>query len=175
MPQGLEALHVLGDYWRPDEPIRTELGELIHAAKDHHQVDAADQLAEMITNLVPGRLDGLAEPVLVGAVPSNPVPSLHLPSVLAEALAATGVGIWSPDLVSRGRRTPRLRDVDPEHRPDVARAAGYRAGPLESGTTVVLVDDVVLTGTTLSHLAGCLLESGASRVVGAVAARTRRR
>jgi predicted amidophosphoribosyltransferase len=173
--QGLEALHVLGEYWQPDESVRTELGELIHAAKDGQEVDAADRLTMMISDLVPGRLDELESPALVTSVPTTRAAlAVHLPGLLAAALARAGVGELAPDLVHRARPTPRLRYSDPAARPQLVRAAGYSANPIEAGTTVVLVDDVVLTGTTMSHLASCLREAGAARVIGVAAARTRR-
>lgn len=173
IPEGLEALYVLGDYWHADEPVRTELGDLVHAAKDGHEHGSANRLAKMVTALVPGRLDELDAPVVVAAVPPNPVPPLHLPSVLAGALAAAGVGEWGRDLIRRAHPTSRLRDSDPAGRPELVRAAGYSSDPMGEGTTVVLVDDVVLTGTTLSHVAECLRNSGAARVIGVAAVRTR--
>ena len=42
------------------------------------------------------------------------------------------------------------------------------------GHQVVLVDDVVLTGTTLRYITRLLEDAGATRVVAVVAARTRR-
>jgi predicted amidophosphoribosyltransferase len=172
-PNGLDQLHVLGDYWHRDERRRTDLGMLIHAAKDQQQAAAAERLAEQIVTLAPVVVDSAA-PVLVAAVPSNPEPTVHLPGVLAQALAMAGLGDWADDLIERQVSTRSLRDVEPADRLEIARAAGYTVGPIVPGTTVVLVDDVVLTGTTLSHVAGCLRFAGAARVVGVVAARSRR-
>jgi predicted amidophosphoribosyltransferase len=172
-PNGLDQLHVLGDYWHRDERRRTDLGMLIHAAKDQQQAAAAERLAEQIVTLAPVVVDSAA-PVLVAAVPSNPEPTVHLPGVLAQALAMAGLGDWADDLIERQASTRSLRDVEPADRLEIARAAGYTVGPIVPGTTVVLVDDVVLTGTTLGHVAGCLRSAGATRVVGVVAARSRR-
>jgi predicted amidophosphoribosyltransferase len=172
-PDGLDELHVLGEYWHRDERRRTDLGRLIHAAKDEQQATAAERLAEKIVVLAPALVESAA-PVLVAAVPSNPAPTVHLPTVLAQALAMAGSGDWADDLIERQTATRSLRDVEPADRLEVARAAGYTVGPIRPGTTVVLVDDVVLTGTTLSHVAGCLRSAGATRVVGVVAARSRR-
>lgn len=171
---GLEDLHVLGEYWHRDEPNRTDLGMLVQAAKDQQQPAAAQRLAELIVTLAPGVIASAPAPVLVAAVPSNPAPAVHLPGVLARALAAAGVGVWAEDLIGRETSTRLLRNIEPAGRLEAALAAGYTVGPIEPGTTVVLVDDVVLTGTTLSHVAGCLRSVGATRVVGVVAARSRR-
>ena len=70
---GVEVL-LLGDYWRPDCDERTEIGWLVHRAKDQADDAAAEALAE--------RFAGLAEALadtpdgserLVVPVPSKPM------------------------------------------------------------------------------------------------------
>ena len=194
-------VYVLGDYWQPDRAERTEIGELVHRAKDHSDADAEQELAERFASLarvLPDTPDN--SPRLVVPVPPNPAttgedrrgaaadaaPSTSSPTppvedrprtltqLLAEALAATGAGECRPGLVTKSNATPRLRQIDPERRPQVAAEAGYRATEQATGRHVVVVDDVVLTGTTLTAIATCLHDAGAASVIAAVAARTRR-
>ena len=111
-------------------------------------------------------------------VPSVPVPvgagdRPHLAELLAASLAEAGAGEYRPSLITRRNGTPRLRDVDPERRAEVAASAGYGAGEPVAGRHIVVVDDVVLTGTTLRAVAACLRDAGAVSVTPAVAARTR--
>ena len=175
------AVRTLGDYWRPDRDERTDIGELVHRAKDCDDPRAATDLAERFARLVGSlpRADG-GLPRLVTPVPSRPAVDgsrdrPHLADLLAAALAAAGAGAYRPGLVVKGNATPRLRHVDPARRAEVAASAAYRARESVAGRHVVVVDDVVLTGITLHAVAACLLDAGAASVTAAVAARTRLR
>ena len=175
------ALCTLGDYWRPDRDERTGIGELVHRAKDQADTEAATELAErfaLLASVLPEADGGL--PCLVVPIPSSPAADpgddrLHLADLLAASLAAAGAGEYRPGLVAKTNPTPRLRHVDPERRAEVAAAAGYRARKSVAGRHIVVVDDVVLTGTTLNTAAACLRDAGAASVTAAVAARTRHR
>ena len=161
---GVDRLLVMGDVWEPGEPRRTELGRLL-AAEDHERL--AGRLGEFAA-------DHLAAPALVAAVPSDPQRARPLPARLAAAVAGAAGLAHEPDLVVRHRSTPRLRDTAPGDRPALVRAAHYGVSRPLDGDTVVLVDDVVLTGTTLAHLAELLVDAGAGSVIAVVAGRTRR-
>ena len=175
------AVYTLGDYWRPDRDERTDLGELVHRAKDLADPGAAGELSALfagLAGLLPEAVGG--QPRLVAPLPSAPVragddsrPNLAEP--LAASLAAAGAGEYRSDLLAKTKPTPRLRHVDPEHRPEVAASAGYRVCEPVAGHHIVVVDDVVMTGSTLNAVAACLRDAGASSVTAAVAARTRLR
>ena len=64
--------------------------------------------------------------------------------------------------------------MDPQWRADVAASADYRASESTAGRHIVVVDDVILTGTTVRTVVACLRDAGAASVTAAVAARTRR-
>ncbi len=111
-------------------------------------------------------------------VPSVPAPSAEddrpkLADLLAASLAAAGAGEYRPGLLTKTNPTPRMRYVDPERRAEVVDSAGYRVREPVVGRDIVVVDDVVLTGTTLCAVAACLRDAGAVSVTAAVAARTR--
>ena len=174
-------LLVLGDYWQPDCDERTEIGELVCRAKDRGDPGAASELAERFASLattLPEATGGL--PRLVAPVPSGPVPAggsdqPHLVERLASSLAAAGVGEYRPSLVVKSNPTPRMRHIEPDRRAEVAASACYSAREPVAGRHIVVVDDVVLTGTTLNAVTACLLDAGAATVTAAVAARTRLR
>ena len=146
-------LLVLGDYWRPDCDERTEIGVLIHRARDLAEDVAAQELAKRFASLAPHlgeTVDGSGR--LVVPVPSKPALAReggrsHLATHLAASLAAAGAGEYRPSLVAKTNDTPRLRHVDPERRADVAASADYRASESAVGRHIVVVDDVVLTGS----------------------------
>ena len=183
------CLVALGDYWRESSCgfERTEIGELLHLAKDSGDPGAAAELAERFARCAAGlpAAPDSAELRLVTAVPSFLAASeseqtgdrhRSLAQILAESLAAAGAGECRHDLVARSNPTPRMRHVALDRRAETAAAAGYTARePLVSGRHIVLVDDVMLTGATLDAVAGALTDAGASSVVMVAAARTRKR
>ena len=189
---GLDRLVVLDDYWTAPGsgpasgvPVRTEVGELVHRAKDSGDEAAAAELGRRLARLVRRSLPSQAGPLppraglvpLVVGIPSHPVRVVNLPAVLAEALAAAGIGEHRPGLLVRRHRTQKLRDLSPDasQRLDAVAAVGYEVAEPVAGRAVVLVDDVILTGTTLRFIAAKLQAAGADPVTAAAAARTRRR
>ena len=58
-------------------------------------------------------------------------------------------------------------------RPAMADAAGYGVDPIAVGRNIVLLDDVVLTGTTLGYLTQLLRAEGAASITPLVVAQTR--
>lgn len=182
---GIDRLVVLDDYWATlggdplgAEPTRTEVGDLVRQAKDSGDEAAAAELGRRLARLVGQSLPPQAGlvPLVVG-VPSHPPSAVDLPAVLAEALAAAGIGEHRPGLLVRRHRTQKLRDFGPDaaQRLDAVAAAGYEVAEPVTDRAVVLVDDVVLTGTTLWFIAAKLQAAGARSVTATAAARTRRR
>ena len=176
---GVELV-LLDDYWRADCDERTEVGWLVHRAKDQDNPEAATELAYQFAGLA-GALadtpDGSAR-LVVPVPPTQPAVntvSELLVDVLARSLTAAGAGEYRPDLVTRTAVTERLRHVDPQQRAEITAAAGYRASDAAAGRHVVVVDDVILTGATVGAVAACLRDAGAASVTAAVAARTRLR
>jgi predicted amidophosphoribosyltransferase len=167
----LSDLHVMGSYWCDgvDEP--SSLGSLVASAKDFGSGQALAELQELLAEFS-ANLD-LPRDTVVVAVPPGPRRGAHPVPALATCVAAA---IDAQEGVVLGRRyeTARLRDAPPEQRRDLVEAAGYEVISDVRGRRVVLVDDVILTGTTLQYLSGLLVEAGAARVDAVVACRTRR-
>ena len=174
-------VHVLGCYWHPERSVRTDIGELVHRAKDRADDAASAELAARFAGLAGCVVSQAADAApMVVPVPSRPAAMTgrggeHLAAVLARALAEGGAGTYCPGVLVRRSDTPRLRGTDPAGRAEAAARAGYEVRAPVEGRHVVLVDDVILTGATLSAVAGRLLEAGAASVTAAVAARTRMR
>ena len=110
----VENLHVLDDYWQAERAVRTEVGRLVHRAKDCGDGEAAMELAERFAGLAVRLAVPPADaPRLVAAVPSGPVSAVdgHRPtvaSVLAGALAAAGAGQYRSGLLAcSGASAPR--------------------------------------------------------------------
>ncbi len=94
------------------------------------------------------------------------------PELAMGAIAEGGVQVVEDDVVHRAGLTGRTIEDAAEHeRPALGRAAAYREGrapvPLE-GSTVVIVDDGLATGSTARAACIAARARGASRVVLAV-------
>lgn len=165
-------IHAMGEYWHTDRPERTTLGELVHRAKDLGCDDAARELVRRVEQYLIGmRLDRSA--VLTVMPPSPDRPSPLLQRLVADLVPPPGVEVR--ELVVRHHATPRIRELEPAARPAMVASAGYETVGDCRGRHVVVVDDVVLTGTTLRHVAGLLLDAGADAVTPVALARSRRR
>jgi ComF family protein len=151
-------------------------------------------LAQVILRLKHASGEGLAEAVgllwaehaeqrlrAAGATVVVPVPlhwrrhwrrGYNQSEALARALAARPGLPCRPRWLRRIRDTPHQAWQPPSARPGNVRDA-FRARPRTplAGETVLLVDDVMTTGSTASEAARALRQAGAARVVAAVLAR----
>ena len=166
-------MDVLGTIWHTDRHERTSLGSLVEAAKDLNDSTARARIVDEVHAWVAdGGLDVDPDAIVVG-IPSSPDRPNPLVSAVARAVAIA-TGSVSVNAVVRHRVTGRLRDLDPTERPVMVRAADYEVVEDVGGRHVVLVDDVVLSGTTLYHVADLLLAAGAASVRPVAIARSRR-
>jgi len=162
---------VYAQYW-DDDGVRSAVGQLVAACKDHGDSQAAVDLARLMGEwalTLP-----LPEDPVVTAVPANPARPDHLAATLAAAVATALNAPLVLDLIERRFATERLRDTPVAERQAMAESAGYVVDPIAVGRNVVLLDDVMLTGTTLGHLTQLLCAAGAASITPLIAAQTRR-
>lgn len=134
----------------------------------------ADHLGALWAEHAAERLQGLNVDVVV------PVPlhwwrlwarGYNQSEALARALADRLGKPCRPGWVRRVRATPHQTQQTPaQRRLNVRGAFRARAGSSLAGKSVLVVDDVLTTGTTCSEVARALREGGAARVVVAVLA-----
>lgn len=181
----LERVHVMGAYWCDNSDTPTPLGALIAAAKDHESETPLTALKAQFGDFVRS-LDlpsaatrpagdpagGPEGGLVVVPVPNGTGRKRQLAPALASS-AAEAIGSAQRGAVRKRNVTVRLRDAPVQQRPALVEAGGYEVTGSVAGHEVVLVDDVILTGTTLNHLAGLLKQAGAASVSAVVAARTR--
>jgi ComF family protein len=87
-------------------------------------------------------------------------------SALVARELSKGLGIASdPFVLQRTRRTPPLKGMSPlQRRKTVAGAFKVRDKELVAGKTIILVDDVLTTGSTAESCARALKRAGAARI-----------
>lgn len=113
--------------------------------------------------------------MLVTAVPSSrralALRGYNPAGEVGRALARRLVLEWRPDLLQRVREGRGQKHLGRRARRQDAQAL-YRCAGVVAGRSVLVVDDVMTTGSTLDAIAQVLREQGASTVRGAVLART---
>lgn len=156
---------------------RTGFGELVHQAKTYSGKPGDAVAANELATLLAGRMRN--HPVITRAdrilgVPANPPKAPHnLPELLADRVAQDVGRPYAPDLVQKMRPTTPLKDLPNEDKPPVLEGA-YEVGEATDGETIVVVDDLLQSGTTLGHIANLLRQAGAAVVIGVAATKTLR-
>ncbi|MFP4513006.1 MAG: ComF family protein [Acidimicrobiales bacterium] len=160
-PPGLDGLHAAVSYEDAARPLITSL-------KYRDQRAATGWLADAMVAVLPAS----ARPEVVTWAPTTAARRRERGFDQAELLAravARRLRVPARRLLRRHAGPSQTgRSASERHR-DVAAFVGVRRRP---GNVVVLVDDVVTTGATLSAAATPLRRAGAARVIGLVAAAT---
>lgn len=141
--------------------------------------DRTGLVARQLGELLAERWSALfsTEPVeLIVPVPAHWTTRLLRPALPADGIAAAlsrVLGVpWSPHVLRKVRRTPAQATLSPSRRRDNLKGAfALVRGVRLTAQRVLLVDDVLTTGTTAHRAALVLRNGGAASVRVAVAAR----
>ena len=156
-------------------PFRFEMKELIHAFKYRNATWLAEDLADLLEGCVTAHFDvGAVDWIM--PVPLHPMKyarrTYNQAEYLAKSLSRRTGRPCSCDLVKRIRQTPTQTHLGARARRENVRGAFSVVRPeLVRGRTILLVDDVMTTGATLSSIASSLKSAGAWRVWTATVAR----
>jgi ComF family protein len=165
--QVIAASSALGEY---DGPLR----DILHALKYARRTSIAGAVACELREAARDVLDG-ADAVV--PVPLHPLRSWRRGFNQARLIAG-GLGLPVVDALVRRRATRRQASLTRDDRwSNLHAVIGVRARTAQRlrGATVVVVDDVVTTGATVTACARALREAGVAEVRVATAARAVRR
>ncbi len=141
--------------------------QLIHLLKYEHFSGVASILAQSLAEFIPLNFD------LLTAVPLNPARlkerGYNQSALLAEHLSQITRIPFNESILKRVRNTPSQTKLSRSERQANVRDAFKAEGQLE-GARILIVDDVVTTGSTLNECARVLKEAGAAKVVAAALA-----
>jgi ComF family protein len=144
------------------------LREALHAFKFGGQRALARPLGDLIADIEPSALP-VAEPDLLIPVPLHPRREQERGFNQALLLARRLGRAWAlpvrSDVLSRTQATSSQTHLTAEERrANVRRAFSLRRPEIVAGRHVILVDDILTTGSTASACAACLREGGAATV-----------
>ncbi len=135
--------------------------KLIHLLKYRRYLTVARYFAQSLLPLVGSSYD------LVTAVPLNTIRlrerGYNQSALIAEHLAKDCKLPFSATVLKRTRNTPSQTKLNREQRQNNVKDAFECVDNLE-GTSILLIDDVITTGSTLNACAKVLKESGAGHV-----------
>lgn len=140
----------------------------LHALK----FDGQKGRGEAIGRLMASVFEAAPEAQLVAWVPMTPQKELergyNQSKVLAKAVARA-LKLPALPVLKKVRETATQHELSREERIHNVKAA-YRADPRANGKTILLVDDIVTTGSTICECAKALYDAGANEVIGLCAA-----
>jgi predicted amidophosphoribosyltransferase len=159
-------------HWRDGD--RTEAGHLVNLAKYHGDPQALDDLCNAFSSwclsLRACPQASLRRCEVVVPIPAKPLKTLDIPGALARS---AGVALGLPvelDLVRKWKQTPQVKAKPAQERVEILKDV-FRTEDRAHGSTVLIVDDLVMTGATISAVAMSLRRAGAAGAVGVAATR----
>lgn len=155
----------LGENMNADRS-RTELGDLEYQAKYERRDSAIEELA-VLARVAIDDLPYFCDADAICAVPASSPNGFDLPGILAQRLAAARN---LPDLTQTcsWERTKRsLKDTDVTEKWAALENANLQVEPMETeDLSVILLDDLYQSGTTMQYVAMMLQRAGVARIYG---------
>ena len=163
-----------GDPYRWDTK-RTELGQLVYELKYGKNWGALELIVETAEDFIRNRWEGLpALECIVPAPPSVSARGLQPVVAIARALASRLDVEVCEKAVEKIRPTPQMKNVgDWAQRRQTLREAIQRGTGNVEGKRVLILDDLMESGSTLVRVTDVLRSAGASEVYALALTRTR--
>ncbi len=158
--------------WYHDKTLQEALRRL----KYHGTYAISHPLSEMLRDLLKINLSPLPPGVLILPIPAHRARArergYNQAELLARSLAEKISLPLETDILLKTKNTPSQISLKGRERLlNVKDSFGVRNAAALEGRTILLVDDILTTGATLSEAARILKQSGAKEVIGLVVAR----
>lgn len=156
---------------------RTEVGDLCRRAKLYegdrsYDLRAADQLAERLVSFL-REMDCYDSADCVVAMPSSlPKKTFDLPRYLAGKIASATEKENLCEGVRTVKQRKRLGKLPVDEKLNALKGTVHADGKEFTGKTVLIVDDLYQSGTSLNYVAMLLLAAGAKKVFGLACEKT---
>ncbi len=142
----------------------TTCGGLEHKAKESQDAEARAQLVEILGNFCE------IHPIYrkartVMPIPPNPSKTFHLPVELAKELAEKTEKRDGTAMIRKVKETPKLQNLPLDKKLRALRGAIEITGDVK-GKSIILIDDLYQSGSTMWTVAKLLKMKGAKRVLG---------
>jgi len=151
------------DFNLEDPETYTGAGSLEYQAKYNEDRKSADKLAELLATVC-SLHPNLRNVDHITAVPGNPGKSFHLPDILVKKMGKhleRDVGLN----LGKTKKTPQLKNLSFADKVKALKGV-YSLGEDVQDQTILLIDDLYQSGTTMWTLAKFLKENGAESVYG---------
>jgi predicted amidophosphoribosyltransferase len=184
-PVTLDFVLALDWYKQPVDGVsatswpNTEIGELVHLGKYRHKTDGDRQakvgllLMQKVSAVIQGHPLLLRKADIVLDVPGHDIERVFFGSRMA-ATVARDFEIPRIRVKARNKFRAEVKSLDLSQRAEVLAGQFSIADDLQ-GQTVLIVDDVFHSGSSMGEAARAARDAGANRVFGICAVRTRRR
>ena len=159
----LTSCHAMSLNFQDDCKERTRIGDLENRAKYRDDAMAANELANLLTMFV------LKHPVLrgccyVAGIPGSPDKTNHLPSDLARSVSES-TNIKHFESITK-KNAPQVKNLSREQKLGAIQHAFEVNSKIDRHSSILLIDDLYQSGTTMWHVGHILKEQGADRVYG---------
>lgn len=155
----------------------TELRDLVHAAKTYGNKPGDPKKAEELSELFAQRMSkhpAINRSDAIVSVPANPPKKPHnLPEVMASALSEAAGVPFERTAILKTRPTPEIKNLPNEEKLQALEGA-YEVSATLAGKSVVLVDDILYSGTTLGVIGDLLRAASVTQIIAATATKTLR-
>lgn len=181
IPDDLDECFALGMHRMPapgGSLEHTEFGSLVYRSKPYNRAghpgdpEVAKVLAARMARFVQNHPTYFRSDMLVFVPPSNPDKVFDLPGLLVKTMSEILAMPAPQGVLKKIRSTSPMKSVPAAEKLENVRGAFVASSRPVRGKSVILVDDIYMSGTTMNEVARTLRAAGAEAVLGLAATKT---